>query len=230
MHKLVVEKRKLEVILESVEDGVLVLSAAGDVMLVSHRMLSLLGLAKDDVQGKPWRDLSTSAPNYMALRDGLRDDMQGKQEITLRVGGEERIYAGRRRSLLSGKGTVTGQVPRAMITAARRVAFETWTDIPRIEDAHAVPWFMADLMARRPGWMRRCPCSLRRWGRMPPAADRGPAVYGNRPHEPFGAPACPDTVDLVERVREWLILSAGGPRVRRAPASEYARNRYPRDH
>ena len=44
-------------------------------MLVSHRMLSLLGLAKDDVQGKPWRDLSTSAPNYMALRDGLRDDM-----------------------------------------------------------------------------------------------------------------------------------------------------------
>lgn len=66
VHKLVVEKRKLEVILESVEDGVLVLSAAGDVMLVSHRMLSLLGLAKDDVQGKPWRDLSTSAPNYMA--------------------------------------------------------------------------------------------------------------------------------------------------------------------
>ena len=94
VHKLVVEKRKLEVILESVEDGVLVLSAAGDVMLVSRRMLSLLGLAKDDVQGKPWRDLSTSAPNYMALRDGLRDDMQGKQEITLRVGGEERIYAG----------------------------------------------------------------------------------------------------------------------------------------
>ena len=40
----------------------------------------------------------SSAPNYMALRDGLRDDMQGKQEITLRVGGEERIYAGRRRS------------------------------------------------------------------------------------------------------------------------------------
>lgn len=36
--------------------------------------------------------------------------MQGKQEITLRVGGEERIYAGRRRSLLSGKGAVTGQV------------------------------------------------------------------------------------------------------------------------
>lgn len=143
-------------ILESVEDGVLVLSAAGDVMLVSHRMLSLLGLAKDDVQGKPWRDLSTSAPNYMALRDGLRDDMQGKQEITLRVGGEERIYAGRRRSLLSGKGAVTGQVfLLSDVTEKRRrdglrsemmdwISHELKTPMQSLGLA-------ADLMARRPG-------------------------------------------------------------------------------
>lgn len=72
--------------------------------------------------------------------------MQGTQEITLRVGGEERIYAGRRRSLLSGKGVVTGQVfLLSDVTEkrrARRVAFgNDGLDIPRIEDAHAVPWF-----------------------------------------------------------------------------------------
>lgn len=197
VHKLVVEKRKLEVILESVEDGVLVLSAAGDVMLVSRRMLSLLGLVKDDVQGKPWRDLSTSAPNYMALRDGLRDDMQGKQEITLRVGGEERIYAGRRRSLLSSKGAVTGQVfLLSDVTEKRRrdglrsemmdwISHELKTPMQSLGLA-------ADLMARRPGLDEEMSMLVETVGQdAARAADRGPAVYGNRPHEPFGAPACP---------------------------------------
>lgn len=109
-HKLVVGRREPEVVLESVEDEVLVLDTTGDTILISHRVLSPLGLAKDDVQGKPRRDLSASAPNYMALRDGLHDDIQGKQEITLHVGGEECIYAGRRQSLLSSKGAITGQV------------------------------------------------------------------------------------------------------------------------
>ena len=146
VHKLVVEKRKLEVILESVEDGVLVLNAAGEVMLVSRRMLSLLGLAKDDVQGMPWKDLSTSAPNYMALRDGLRDDMQGKQEITLRVGGEERIYAGRRRSLLNNKGAVTGQVFLLSDVTEKRRRYGLRSEMMdwishELKTPHAVPWF-----------------------------------------------------------------------------------------
>ena len=211
VHKLVVEKRKLEVILESVEDGVLVLSAAGDVMLVSHRMLSLLGLAKDDVQGKPWRDLSTSAPNYMALRDGLRDDMQGKQEITLRVGGEERIYAGRRRSLLSGKGAVTGQVfLLSDVTEKRRrdglrsemmdwISHELKTPMQSLGLA-------ADLMARRPGLDEEMSMLVETVGqdaaRLRTVARQFMEIARM---SPSALQLVPDTVDLVERVREWLI-------------------------
>ena len=211
VHKLVVEKRKLEVILESVEDGVLVLSAAGVVMLVSRRMLSLLGLAKDDVQGKPWRDLSTSAPNYMALRDGLRDDMQGKQEITLRVGGEERIYAGRRRSLLSGKGVVTGQVfLLSDVTEKRRrdglrsemmdwISHELKTPMQSLGLA-------ADLMARRPGLDEEMSMLVETVGqdaaRLRTVARQFMEIARM---SPSALQLVPDTVDLVERVREWLI-------------------------
>ena len=211
VHKLVVEKRKLEVILESVEDGVLVLNAAGEVMLVSRRMLSLLGLAKDDVQGMPWKDLSTSAPNYMALRDGLRDDMQGKQEITLRVGGEERIYAGRRRSLLNNKGAVTGQVfLLSDVTEKRRryglrsemmdwISHELKTPMQSLGLA-------ADLMARRPGLDEEMSMLVETVGqdaaRLRTVARQFMEIARM---SPSALQLVPDTVDLVERVREWLI-------------------------
>ena len=185
VHKLVVEKRKLEVILESVEDGVLVLSAAGDVMLVSHRMLSLLGLAKDDVQGK--------------------------QEITLRVGGEERIYAGRRRSLLSGKGSVTGQVfLLSDVTEKRRrdglrsemmdwISHELKTPMQSLGLA-------ADLMARRPGLDEEMSMLVETVGqdaaRLRTVARQFMEIARM---SPSALQLVPDTVDLVERVREWLI-------------------------
>ena len=180
-------------------------------MLVSHRMLSLLGLAKDDVQGKPWRDLSTSAPNYMALRDGLRDDMQGKQEITLRVGGEERIYAGRRRSLLSGKGAVTGQVfLLSDVTEKRRrdglrsemmdwISHELKTPMQSLGLA-------ADLMARRPGLDEEMSMLVETVGqdaaRLRTVARQFMEIARM---SPSALQLVPDTVDLVERVREWLI-------------------------
>ena len=110
VHKLIAEKRKLENILESVEAGVLVVDTAGAVVLVSRRMLSLLDLPRGKVLAMPWNDLSTTSGNYMALREGLPADLPGTREITLRVGGEERVYAARRRELLTGKGVVTGQV------------------------------------------------------------------------------------------------------------------------
>jgi PAS domain S-box-containing protein len=101
---LTAEKRKLEVILESADDAILVLDGAGTVAHVSERMLPLLGLAREQVLGMPWADLSTAAPNYLALRTALDANLHGKRDVTLTEGGEERVFVARRRDLVGGDG------------------------------------------------------------------------------------------------------------------------------
>ncbi len=108
--RLLAEKRKLEVILESAEDAVLVSDAAGTVAHVSNRMLELLGLPRKAVLGHFWNDLSTCSENYLALRNALRPDMQGTYDIVLDRDGEEQIFTARRRDLCSSGGAVVGQV------------------------------------------------------------------------------------------------------------------------
>lgn len=110
VENLVTEKRKLEVILESAEDAVLVLDTSGCVAHVSARMLSLLGLREENVRGKPWRDLSTLSSNYLALRSALRPELQGATDITLQTDGEEQLYTARRRILLGSGSHTDGQV------------------------------------------------------------------------------------------------------------------------
>jgi len=99
---LTAEKRKLEVILESADDAILVLDGAGAVAHVSERMLPLLGLAREQVLGMPWADLSTAAPNYLALRAALDTTLHGKRDVTLTEDGEDRIFVARRRDLVGG--------------------------------------------------------------------------------------------------------------------------------
>lgn len=98
---LLLEKHKLEVILESAEDAVLVLDSAGQVLHVSSRMVDLLTLKKEDILGQVWADLSTLSANYLALRAALHENAigQGKQDIVLRVQGEEQVYSVRHRDL-----------------------------------------------------------------------------------------------------------------------------------
>lgn len=104
------EKGKLEVILESAEDAVLVLDGNGHVLHVSSRMVSLLGLSKAEILGQAWADLSTLAPNYLALRAVLQPEVHGVQDIVLHGQGEEQLYTARHRDLLGSTGQVTGQV------------------------------------------------------------------------------------------------------------------------
>lgn len=110
VRKLVEEKRKLEVILESIEDALCVLSARGEIVLVSRRMLALLGLPQERVLGLPWTDLPSTGPNYLALRSALAADLQGTREAILDVEHEERLYAVRRRTMQDESGRETGQV------------------------------------------------------------------------------------------------------------------------
>jgi NtrC-family two-component system sensor histidine kinase KinB len=107
---LMAEKRKLEVILESADDAILVLDGSGSVAHVSQRMLPLLGLDPVRTLGLSWRDLPTASANYLALREMLNADLQGKRDIFLLENGEERMFTARRRDLLTPDGQAVGQV------------------------------------------------------------------------------------------------------------------------
>lgn len=104
------EKAKLEVILESADDAILVLDGAGKVAHVSRRMLPLLDVAREEALGMPWRDLSTAAPNYLALREVLTPDLHGKRDVTLIEDGEEHVFTARCRDLVAPDGRIAGQV------------------------------------------------------------------------------------------------------------------------
>lgn len=107
---LIAEKRKLEVILESADDAILVLDGRGDVAHVSQRMLALLNLDVTRSLGMPWRDLPTTAPNFLALRGVLNSELQGKRDILLLADGEERVFTARRRDLVAPDERIVGQV------------------------------------------------------------------------------------------------------------------------
>lgn len=107
---LMAEKRKLEVILESADDAILVLDGGGSVAHVSQRMLPLLGLDPARTLGMSWRDLPTASANYLTLREMLNAELQGKRDVFLLENGEERMFTARRRDLLTPDGQAVGQV------------------------------------------------------------------------------------------------------------------------
>lgn len=97
MDTVVREKHKLEVILESAEDAVLVLDAQGDILHVSSSMAALLNMDSAALLGQTWADLSTVSPNYLSLRAALQD--AGRRDIVLQIQEEEQVYTVRHRTL-----------------------------------------------------------------------------------------------------------------------------------
>ena len=208
--RLLAEKRKLEVILESAEDAVLVSDASGAVAHVSNRMLELLGLAREEVREHFWKDLSTCSENYLTLRNALRPDMQGTQDVILKRGGEELVFTARRRDLCAPGGKVAGQVfLLSDITEKKRrdalrsemmdwISHELKTPMQSLGLA-------ADLMARREGLdeemtllvdtVRQDAARLRAVARQFMDIAR---------MNPGALRLAPETTDLPERVGAWL--------------------------
>jgi signal transduction histidine kinase len=106
---LTAEKSKLEAILESAEDAILVLDESMRVAHLSVRMSAILNVGAEGGDLN-WRDLPTTGPNYMALRELLNANLQGKRDIVLQVDGEERTFSARRRELVTPSGKPIGQI------------------------------------------------------------------------------------------------------------------------
>lgn len=95
------QKTKLETVLESVEDALLVVDENGKVSQCNECMLNLLGLSSERVKGFVWKDLPSVSESYLKLRALLGHEMAHSQEVELDLSGQKRQFSARSRDIKS---------------------------------------------------------------------------------------------------------------------------------
>ena len=63
----------VEAVIESIEDGLVVLDPAGIIVHVNEVACAILGFERDEAVGRRFEDLGTSHPHYLRLRSAVRD-------------------------------------------------------------------------------------------------------------------------------------------------------------
>jgi two-component system, NtrC family, sensor histidine kinase KinB len=99
VERLVYEKSKTEAIIESLEDGVVLIDTEGIVAHINEIASLILGVDLQDALGSPFDDLSSNHPHYLRVRDALRTLQRAgpgtnghRTEIDLHVRGREHSY------------------------------------------------------------------------------------------------------------------------------------------
>jgi NtrC-family two-component system sensor histidine kinase KinB len=97
VERLVYEKSKTEAIIESLEDGVVLIDSAGVVVHINEIASLILGVEVEQALGSPFDDLSSNHPHYLRVRDALRTVQRANPdnnriEIDLHVRGREHTY------------------------------------------------------------------------------------------------------------------------------------------
>ncbi|MGZ3689551.1 MAG: PAS domain-containing protein, partial [Bdellovibrionota bacterium] len=109
LDELSTQRRKLEAVLASVDDAILVVDNQSLIIQCNEGMLRMLGLNLAEVVGKAWADLSTLSDNYLRLRALLASEMTSDQNtVELDAGGRKRTYSGRRRPFFGDTGNQIG--------------------------------------------------------------------------------------------------------------------------
>ncbi len=97
VERLVYEKSKTEAIIESLEDGVVLIDSDGIVAHINEIASLILGVDQEDALGSPFDDLSSNHPHYLRVRDALRTLQRAgtdghRTEIDLHVRGRDHSY------------------------------------------------------------------------------------------------------------------------------------------
>jgi two-component system, NtrC family, sensor histidine kinase KinB len=97
VERLVYEKSKTEAIIESLEDGVVLIDTDGIVAHINEIASLILGVDAADALGSPFDDLSSNHPHYLRVRDALRTLQRAgsdghRTEIDLHVRGRDHSY------------------------------------------------------------------------------------------------------------------------------------------
>jgi two-component system, NtrC family, sensor histidine kinase KinB len=70
--RLIYEKSKTEAIIESLEDGVVMVDPQGLVMHINEIAAIILGCEREQAFGRPFDDLGSNHPHYLRVRDAFR--------------------------------------------------------------------------------------------------------------------------------------------------------------
>ena len=97
VERLLYEKRKTEAIIESLEDGVVLIDSAGIVTHINEIAALIMDIEPSDALGSPFDDLSSNSPHYRRVRDALRGVRRAapdgpRTEVQLHVRGRDHSY------------------------------------------------------------------------------------------------------------------------------------------
>jgi two-component system, NtrC family, sensor histidine kinase KinB len=96
VERLVFENSKTEAILESLEDGLILIDAAGLIAHINEIASIIMGIERNEALGKRFDDLGSNHPHYVRIRDalqGLEVDVSGRRiEVELHVRGRTHSY------------------------------------------------------------------------------------------------------------------------------------------
>ena len=97
--EIVQQKTKLETLLESVDDGLLVLDPHGRVSHCNECLAKLVSLSPGAIQGQLWNDLPVMNSNYLKLRSALRVEMSDSLQVELEWNGGLAFFSARLRRI-----------------------------------------------------------------------------------------------------------------------------------
>lgn len=95
--RLVYEKGKTEAIIESIEDGIVLIDPKGIVTHINEIAAIILGVEREDALGSPFDDLNSDHPHYLRIRSALGKLVKMPQdshriEVELHVRGRDHTY------------------------------------------------------------------------------------------------------------------------------------------
>jgi two-component system, NtrC family, sensor histidine kinase KinB len=113
--RIVYEKGKTEAIIESIEDGIILIDPKGIVTHINEMAAIVLGVDAKEALGSPFADLDSNHPHYMRIRSALEnishqsnDSM--RVEVDLHVRGRDHTYLLKPVPLHQGEGQSFGTI------------------------------------------------------------------------------------------------------------------------
>jgi two-component system, NtrC family, sensor histidine kinase KinB len=113
--RLIYEKSKTEAIIESIEDGIVLIDPKGIVTHVNELGALILGVDREEALGSPFDDLNSSHPHYMKIRSALAGmatepgDL-GEVEVDLHLRGRDHTFLLKSVPLRQGEGQSFGTI------------------------------------------------------------------------------------------------------------------------
>ncbi len=94
--RLIYEKSKTEAIIESIEDGIVLIDPRGIVTHLNELGAIILGVDREEALGSPFDDLNSSHPHYMKIRSALAGlstvTDPGQVEVDLHLRGRDHTF------------------------------------------------------------------------------------------------------------------------------------------